>query len=173
MHVGVGGEPELCGVALDPVPEFIRKADGSRPGGNVFCHGVGRYTALCTDVNSGKIFARFLTGMRGYGLMIARAREAAGFDVPQLAERIGQSDTTVRRLEAEETEPSVKQINALVAALPISAEALLKAMGVNLSLPLAAKLPRRLVELLAESPPENHQALIVLIEGIAKAGASR
>ena len=58
--------------------------------------------------------------MRGYGILIANAREAAGLDVPQLAERIGQSDTTVRRLEAEETEPSVAQINRLVAALPIS-----------------------------------------------------
>ena len=103
--------------------------------------------------------------------MIARAREAAGFDVRQLADRIGQSDTTVRRLEAEETEPSVKQINALVAALPISAEALLKAMGVHLSLPLAATLPRELVESFPQLSPDARQALTVLT-ALAATGAS-
>lgn len=111
--------------------------------------------------------------MRGYGLLITRAREAAGLDVADLAERIGKSVTTVRRLEAEETEPSVEQINALVAALPISAEEILRAMGVNLSLPLAAKLPRRLVELLAVQPIENHQLLIELIEGLSRVSARR
>lgn len=111
--------------------------------------------------------------MKGYGLLIARARESAGLEVADLAERIGKSVTTVRRLESEETEPGVEHINALVAALPISAETLLQAMGVNLSLPIAARIPRRLVELLASLPMDNHQVLIELIEKLSKVSAQR
>lgn len=106
--------------------------------------------------------------MRGYGLLIAKARDAAGLSVADLADKIGQSDTTVRRLESEAIEPSVAQVNALVTALPISAEELLRAMGVHLSLPIAARIPRRLAELLADQPDENQQALIALIEGLSR-----
>lgn len=136
------------------------------------------YTALCTAVNRfpsqvvhhpPEIF-RTLFAMKGYGPLIARARDAAGLDDKQLAERLNRTPTTVRRILAEETEPSVEQINALVAALPISAEELLRAMGVNLTLPAAARLPRQLVDALAKLTPDQQQVILTLVNHLAKAG---
>lgn len=74
-------------------------------------------------------------------------------DVDALAARLDRSASTIRRIEAEESEPSVAQINVLVSVLPLSAEALLKAMGVHLNPPEAAKLPPRLVEAALQLTP--------------------
>lgn len=106
---------------------------------------------------------------RGYGDLIAKARDSRGLTVEQLAERLGRSVSTIRRLENERTEPSVEQINALVAALPISTEELLRAMGVHLSPPAAARLPRDLIEALLEMSPEQHRALLDFVRPLPPA----
>lgn len=111
--------------------------------------------------------------MKRAGELIQRARDATGMDIAALATRIGQSASTIRRLESGGTEPSVEQINALVAALPISAEELLSAMGVHLSLPLAARLPRQLVDLLGDLTPEQHETLIRLLRDLRAMGVRR
>jgi transcriptional regulator with XRE-family HTH domain len=100
----------------------------------------------------------------GYGQMIREARESIGMTVEQLAERLGRAPSTVRRIEAESVEPSVAQINILVAALPLSAEGLLRAMGVHLTPPAAARLPRRLVQALLAMPPQRLAALTELVD---------
>ena len=51
------------------------------------------------------------------GELIQRARDATGMDIAALATRVGQSPSTIRRLESGDTEPSVEQGNALVAAI--------------------------------------------------------
>lgn len=99
--------------------------------------------------------------MREYGLLLTRAREAAGLEVADLAAKIGQSEATVRRLEGGRTEPSVRQINKLVAALPLSADQLLLAMGVNLSSPAAGTLPPALIEA-ASLLDESHMEMLIV-----------
>lgn len=76
-------------------------------------------------------------------------------EIPDLAQRIGRSASTIRRIENEETEPSVHQINALVSVLPLSAEELLRSMGVALNPPAASRLPRELVADLLALDPEG------------------
>ena len=90
-----------------------------------------------------------------------------------LAERIGQSVGTVRALEEELHRLKwVDQVNALVAALPLSAEELLIAMGVNLSAPAAGRLPRQLLEDLAALPPDQVAAIALLARSSVAAGNS-
>lgn len=92
---------------------------------------------------------------RGFGQLIAERRTKAGLSPEQLAERLGRSSKSiVYRLEAEEQEPSADDINVLTSALPMSAEELLRAMGVFLTAPAAAKLPRSLTDLLVQLGPE-------------------
>src|SRR5690348_8923126 len=77
---------------------------------------------------------------RGFGDLIANRRNSVGMTPEQLAARLGRrSKSIVYRLESEEQEPDAETINMLTASLPLSAEELLKAMGVNLSLPLASR----------------------------------
>ncbi len=95
-----------------------------------------------------------------YGRLIQEAREAAALTPDQLGERMGRTKGIVYRLEAEEQQPTVEQINVLVSTLRLSAEELLRAMGVNLTPPAAAKLPRPLIELLLLMTPQQHQALL-------------
>lgn len=84
--------------------------------------------------------------------------------VEQLAERLGRAPSTVRRIESGEGEPSVSQINVLVSVLPLSAEQLLREMGVRLTPPAAARLPRRLVQALLAMPPQRLTALTELLD---------
>lgn len=66
---------------------------------------------------------------KGFGELIAQRRIAAGLTPEQLAERLGyKTKTIVYRLESESQEPDAAVINGLVAALPISADELLRAM---------------------------------------------
>jgi len=111
--------------------------------------------------------------LTGYGLLISRARDDVGMEIPELASRIGQSITTVRRLESEAVEPSVAQVNALTAALPISAEQLLLAMGVHLNPPAAAKLPRQIVEALLPLGPDDLLVIERVALGLQTSPASR
>ncbi len=123
-----------------------------------FVHHVNRFSALrCT---TRKIFSATLCGVKGYGRLIAEARRARGKEPKELAKAIGQSASTYRRLESEETEPSVEQINALVSNLPLSAEELLTAMGLRLSLPVISKVPYQLAERIARMSREQQEGLI-------------
>lgn len=68
----------------------------------------------------------------------------AGMPPDDLATRLGKrSKSIVYRLENEDQEPDVATINALVAALPLSAEELLRAMGVSLNPPATEKPPEK------------------------------
>lgn len=103
--------------------------------------------------------------MNGFGSLIERARLAAGMSPDELAQRLGRGKSVVYRLESEEQEPSVAQINALVAALPISAEELLRAMGVALNVPAASKLPKTLVDVLTQLEPEYQRTVEATAQG--------
>lgn len=120
-------------------------------------------------VHRTRYFFAYLFGdmAKGYGNRIALAREAADLTVEQLAERINRKPSTVRRLESEETEPSVEQINALVAALPLSAEVLLRDMGVHLNPPGATRLPPGLVDALLRLGPEEWRQFERLARGLS------
>ena len=81
----------------------------------------------------------------GYGNLLREARLSAGLTQAELAEKVGVDRTIVSKVERERISLTVAQVNALVQALPISAEQLLRAMGVHLTPPAAARLPRELV----------------------------
>lgn len=100
-----------------------------------------------------------------FGPLIATARESVGMTVEQLADRIGQSVSTVRRLEAGRGGLTIEQCNALVSVLPLSADALLHAAGANLNPPAAARLPRALVLALLDLDTAD----LVAIERTARA----
>ncbi len=110
----------------------------------------------------------------GFGALIAASRDSVGMTRPQLAKKIGQTTSTIARLENEETWPSVAQINALVVSLPLTAERLLRAMGVMLTVEDAAKVAPRLIELAAQMTLEQQAVLIQLAEQfhVAKGGSS-
>lgn len=92
--------------------------------------------------------------MKGYGALITNARTAAGLSAEELATRLGRTRTFVYRIEQEAQEPSIEQVNALAAMLPISVEDLLSKMGANLHSPAVARLPKPLVDtLLLLDPP--------------------
>ena len=84
--------------------------------------------------------------MLGYGNLLREARLSAGLTQAELAEKVGVDRTIVSKVERERISLTVAQVNALVQALPISAEQLLRAMGVHLTPPAAARLPRELVD---------------------------
>ena len=56
---------------------------------------------------------------RTIGKRIKTAREAAGLSQPELGERLGRSTTTVYRWEKDRTEPSVKTLCKVAAALRV------------------------------------------------------
>lgn len=103
--------------------------------------------------------------LKGFGRLIAERRELAGLDQGQLAERLGRGRTIVYRLETEQQEPSAEQINILTTVLPMTAEELLRAMGVTVFLPQAAKLPAQLVSKLLAMPPAQLAALTEFLPG--------
>ncbi len=71
--------------------------------------------------------------MKGYGRLIASAREQAGLGPDELAERLGKGRTIVYRLETEQQEPTADQINVLTALFPVSAEQVLIKLGVPIA----------------------------------------
>lgn len=83
----------------------------------------------------------------------------------QLADALGQSVSTVRRIERGDGELKIAQVNALTAALPLSAEELLRAMGYHLSPPASSRIPRPLLEELLARGPEEWDALLTLLQG--------
>lgn len=93
--------------------------------------------------------------MKGYGRLIEQARISAGLTPEELGRKLGRTKGIVYRLEAEEQEPNAEQVNRLAAALPISVEQILSAMGIHMTPFDAAKLPRPLIEALLRLRPEE------------------
>lgn len=91
-------------------------------------------------------------------------------DTPSdLAKRIRKEDGklytagAVINWENETNVPPIPVINQLISILPLSAEELLRAMGVQLNPPEAQLLPPRLVEILRRRTPERLAGLIVFL----------
>lgn len=107
--------------------------------------------------------------MKGYGRLIRNARESAGLSAAELAAYLGQTKGVVLNMESEATLPTLKQVNGLVAVLPLSAEDLLRAMGYHLSPHRYGRIPKQLLDLLAQLSPDQHQNLIRLLTDLRKA----
>lgn len=101
--------------------------------------------------------------------MLRGAREVRGWTQLELAERLETSTTTISNMEREETVPSVEQVNALVVALGLSPEELLRAMGVRLTPLAASKLPKELIQSLLALDPETLQGVTRLAAQAARA----
>lgn len=89
-----------------------------------------------------------------YGAIIKAAREQRGWTQLELAERMNASTGKISRWENDSRhKPGIDDINRLSTLLPISADVLIQALGINLSPPAASRLPRELLEdLLALDP---------------------
>lgn len=105
--------------------------------------------------------------MRGYGSLIREARDRKGWSQAELGERIGISASTVSNMENDKHAPTVPtNVNALVVALGLSAERLLEAMGVTMTPPAAARLPRGLVLAAIQLSPARQAQLEELALGL-------
>jgi len=103
--------------------------------------------------------------MKGYGALVANARAARGFTADDLARRLGRTRTFVYRIENETTEPTIDQVNALAAVLPISVEEMLEKMGASLHAPAVTRLPASLVEVLLQLDPASLLAVEATAHG--------
>lgn len=102
----------------------------------------------------------------GYGRLIEERRNLVpGMSREELGKRLGRSASTIQRFELESGgPPNREQVNALVAALPLTAEELLSAMGYHMNPPAALRvIPRQLVDLLMAMTPAQHQLVIDLV----------
>lgn len=100
-----------------------------------------------------------------WGPWLKELREQAGYTQVEMAERLGVSAATVSNWENEKFTPPISAINQLTALLPVSAEVLLRRLGVTLSAPSAAKLPAQLVSKLLAMPPAQLAALTEFLPG--------
>lgn len=100
-------------------------------------------------------------------MRLRAAREAMGWTQQELADRLNTSASTISNLEREQHPPTVpEQVNQLTSVLPISTEDLLRDMGVVLSSPAAAKLPRSLVDLLLQLTPGEWMGVEIAAHGL-------
>ena len=107
-----------------------------------------------------------------YGQLIKNRREARNWSQVEFAERVGVSPATVSNWEREVTPPGIDDVNKLCMGLSISAETLLTAMGVNLTPPLAARIPRALILALLELQelaPERLEQIEYTAQAVAQA----
>lgn len=105
--------------------------------------------------------------------MIRQARLDRGWTQPELAERTGETVTTVSNWETERVRPSIEQGNAIIVALGLSAERYWQACGALLTPPTVARLPRTLLEKLLALPPEKLRSLEDILPESATDGAPR
>lgn len=110
----------------------------------------------------------YLSGVTGYGRLIEERRNLVPMTRKELGDRLGQSDSTIRRFELEQGGPPDRdQVNALVAALPLTAEELLAAMGYHMNPPAALRIiPHELLMVLTEMSPEEHRWLLGLLSSV-------
>lgn len=83
----------------------------------------------------------------------------------ELAERLRASVTTISNWEREVTKPALEDIDPLCVALSLSPDVLLLKLGVTLTPPAAAKLPRELVLTLLRLSSED----MAIVEQVASA----
>lgn len=138
-----------------------------------------KFRQLCTEIlkpgyTLGEISCCNVLAVESFGALIERARLAAGMDPADLAARLGlKSRASIYAMESGQQMPSVKQINALVSVLPLSAEELLRAMGVNLIAPAASKIPKTLVDVLIQLEPEYQRHVEVAAQSVLLLQQSR
>lgn len=111
--------------------------------------------------------------MKGYGALITNARLAAGLTADELATRMGRTRTFVYRIEQEAQEPTMEQVNALAALLPVSVEDLLVKMGASLHAPGVTRLPKTLVDRMLQLDQQSLLALDATAHGLLLAQQSR
>lgn len=103
--------------------------------------------------------------MKGYGRLIAERRKMADMSEESLAALLGKSKHIVYRFEAELQEPSFDQVGVLLTNLPLTAQELLKGLGLDLSLPAGGRIPRPLLDLLAQLDAESQLAVERVAQG--------
>lgn len=112
--------------------------------------------------------------MAGWGELIRIAREAAGLNKAELADRIAMSPSMVSRLEAEKVfiEPDVfrRLCQELRSLSPV---ALLNALGYEVTVPGADRLPPQLVRDLLALSPDVLDGTALLVERAARANPRR
>lgn len=100
--------------------------------------------------------------------MIRAAREARGWTLVELGERVRASQTTIHNWETGKTRPGLEDINVLCSALALSPEMLLIALDVTLTPPAAARLPRGLVYDLIALTPEYLETAEKVARGLRR-----
>lgn len=95
--------------------------------------------------------------------MIREGRARKGWTQLEWAERIGKTKPTISEWEREYRRPGIDDINSIVTSLNLSADALLIKMGILLTPPLAAKLPRNLLLDLVTLSESELEALTLLV----------
>lgn len=112
----------------------------------------------------------------GYGDVIKAGRESKGWRQQDLAERLDRigrrstppftvSASTVSNWEREITRPDIEIGNVLVRALTLPEDEFWAAMGVELTMPADAQVPRPLREMILAMNPERRAALYVFLGG--------
>jgi transcriptional regulator with XRE-family HTH domain len=101
------------------------------------------------------------------GAMIRDARKARGWTIDELADRLSASPTTIHNWETGKTAPGLQDVNPLCAALPsLSPDVLLIELGVTLTPPAAARLPRELVHAALQLDAFRLEALTEAARGL-------
>lgn len=125
------------------------------------CQGVS-----CTPC---KIFLLLFPVMAGWGELVRVARESAGLNKAELADRIGMSPSMISRIEAERAfiEPDVfrRLCQELRALSPVQ---VLNALGYEVTVPGADRLPRGIVQDLLSLSPEVLAGTALLIAQAAQ-----
>lgn len=107
-----------------------------------------------------------------YGEIIRERRKGRGWTQAELAERLGTSTGTISRWEnSSSTKPGIDQINALCTLLGIPIEPFVRDLGLNLSPPIAGRLPRELLLAMLEVPPQELAGLTQLLMRAAGLGS--
>jgi transcriptional regulator with XRE-family HTH domain len=98
--------------------------------------------------------------------LMTEAIEDSGISQRDLAERMDLSETTVSNWVRGIRPPALENINAVCAILEISADTLLRAIGIELHPPAAAKLPAAFLKDLLALDSKDRRALSRAARGL-------
>lgn len=101
-----------------------------------------------------------------YAELIAQAIDAAGLSQKEVADRLQLSETTVSNWVRGKRPPTLEYINSVCALLGISADSLLRAIGIELHPPAAARLPKDLLQDALSMNPEGLRLLSVVANSL-------